>query len=63
MEINHITPLCFCIHWDHYREDDPRDEIGEWLKANIKRTYFEIEVYVTFRSKYDAMLFKMICCT
>lgn len=63
MEVKHITPLCFCVTWGYYTEDDPRLEIEEWLKANIKRTYFTHTVYITFRSKYDAILFKMRWCS
>jgi len=62
MEIKHITPLCFVVLWGYYTEDDPRPEIEEWLEKNIERTYFTYEVYITFRSKYDAILFKMRWC-
>lgn len=63
MEIKHITPLGFCISYDSYQERDPRSEIARWLDDNIKRTYFTYSVYVTFRSKYDVLLFKMRWCT
>lgn len=64
MEVTHITPLCFCITWDYFAKenDDPRSEIEEWLEANIKRKYVTRTVYVTFWSKYDALLFKMRWC-
>lgn len=60
MNIKHITPLCFCISvigLEHQSQE--RREMEKWLKQNIKRTYFVRNVYITFRSKQDAMAFKL----
>ncbi len=62
MEIVHISPLTFCIHldqsWDPNRYD-PRSDIEEWAEENIKNTWFMRSIYVSFRSKNDAMAFKL----
>jgi len=60
MKITHISPLCFCISvigLEHQRQE--RREMKEWIEQNIERTYFIRGVYITFRSKHDAMAFKM----
>lgn len=60
MKITHISLLCFCISvigLEYQRQE--RREMEEWLEENIKRTYFVRNVYITFRSKQDAMAFKL----
>lgn len=62
MEIVQISPLCFCIHLGNmYSLDykDNRHEMNKWLEENIERTYLSRGIYVSFRSKHDAMAFKL----
>lgn len=62
MEIVHISPLMFCIHLGNmYSPDyyDPRTDIREWAEENITKTWYMDTIYVSFRSKDDAMAFKL----
>ncbi len=62
MEIVQISSLMFCIHLGNmYAPDyvDNRSEMDEWLEENIKRTYLSRGIYVSFKSKYDTIAFKL----
>lgn len=63
MKITHISPLCFCISIigiEHQRQE--REKMNKWLEENIERTYFSRGIYITFRSRHDAMAFKLRWC-
>lgn len=65
MNIDRIGPLTFCIHLGSlYQTDyyDPRSDIKEWAKNNIMKTWYMREIYVSFRSESDAMMFALRWC-
>lgn len=39
--------------------EDNRYEMNKWIEENIERTYLSRGIYVSFRSKYDAMAFRL----
>lgn len=60
MKITHISPLCFCISViDIEYQRQERQKMKEWIEQNIERTYFIRGIYITFRSRHDAMAFKL----
>jgi len=55
--ITHISPLTFYI--DILLQYDNRPEIEKWLKDNAEKSYYMRMVYVSFKSKTDAVAFKL----
>ena len=66
MNIVRISPLTFCIHLRYTKfgipKYDPRSDIKEWAENNINKMWYMRGIYVSFKSKHDAMMFSLRWC-